>query len=341
MKKINLNSIVYDKRITKETILEYITQERIYSFYIGLEIESGARLNSPLRDDTVPSFGIFYHKPPKSDVLMFYDFATKESGDCITLVSLLFGITYHEALLKVAYDFNLTNVNIPANRKPLLALPKIVKSNVVEIGIKKRVWQVRDKEFWSAFGIKRKTLERFNVYPISYVFFNDNPVYIKELGYAYVEYKDEKISYKIYQPYSKQYKWINNANYSVHQGYTQLPENGDLLIITKSLKDVMSIYDTTGIPSVGLQSESVMMKDSVMVEYKERFKKVICLFDNDTAGKKLATQFSEEFDVPHFFMPEMENVTDYSDLVKEVGIKKAVDILKNKLNNEIKQRQAD
>jgi DNA primase len=71
-----------------------------------------------------------------------------------------------------------------------------------------------------------------------------------------------------------------------------------------------------------------------MDEYKSRFKKVICLFDNDEAGKKLSLGFTQRYGVPHFFVPELPKVTDFSDLVKAVGQQEAVEILK-KLIKEI------
>jgi len=70
------------------------------------------------------------------------------------------------------------------------------------------------------------------------------------------------------------------------------------------------------------------MKDSVMDEYKSRFNKVICLFDNDQAGKKLSVSFTEKYNVPHFFVPELPNVTDFSDLVKGIGKEDAIQIVK-------------
>jgi 5S rRNA maturation endonuclease (ribonuclease M5) len=339
MGSINLNSIVYNERLTKETILDYVSQEQIYSFYIGEQITSGTKLHSPLREDNVPSFVVYYHKTYRN-TLMFYDFATKDSGDCIIFVASLFGLGYKEALMKIAFDFGLSDINITATKQILDKLPKLVQKEPVKIGIKRRNWKLRDKDFWNQFGITKHTLDFYNVHPIEYVFFNGNAVKTERLAYAYIEFKDEEISYKIYQPYAdKRHKWINNANYSVHQGYTQLPPHGDFLIITKALKDVMSLRDVMGITSVGLQSESVMMKDSVMAEYKTRFKKVICLFDNDEAGIKLSKEFSEAYDVPYILIPKInENVTDFSDMVKEIGIDKSIDEFEKVLKNEIKQR---
>ena len=330
MKEINLNSFVYNEQITKDDILNVISQEEIYSFYTGEEITSGVKINSPLRNDNVPSFAFYYHKN-ENNALMFYDFATKESGDCIIFVRKLFGLGYKDTLFKITYDFKLSIVEITEERKKVIHSKKIVEKSQVKIGIKSRKWKLRDANFWGSFGITKNTLNFYNVKPIEYVFFNGDPSKVDKCSYAYLELKDDKVSYKIYQPFNKHYKWMNNANYSVHQGYTQLPEKGDLLIITKSLKDVMSIKDVMGISSVGLQSESVMMKQSVMDEYKYRFTKVICLFDNDKAGKRLSVDFAETYNIPYFFMPELPKVTDFSVLVKRIGIEKARDEFNNKL----------
>jgi 5S rRNA maturation endonuclease (ribonuclease M5) len=330
MENINLNSIEFNSIITREDILKYITQEEIYSFYMGEDIRSLGVFNSPLREDNIPSFALYFHKIDRN-ILMFYDFATRDCGDFVVLVMKIFNLDYPTSLKKIAYDLKLANFNIDASRQ-IVNYTRIVDKQAVKLGIKSRPWQVKDKNFWSSFGIRKKTLEKFNVHPVDYIFYNDVAVKASEYAYAYVELKDHRVSYKIYQPYEiKTKKWINNADYSVHQGYTQLPDTGDLLIITKSLKDVMSIHDCLGISAIGLQSESVLMKDSVMDEYKQRFSKVICLFDNDEPGKKFTEGFVERFNIPHFFVPEMPGVTDFSDLVKKLGVDKASEIITLKL----------
>jgi hypothetical protein len=194
--------------------------------------------------------------------------------------------------------------------------------------------------YWSQYNISKKTLSKYDVFPISHIFYNNRPFIAAEKAYCYIENKDDEISYKIYQPEeSKIKKWINNNKFSVHQGYRQLPKSGDLLIITKSLKDVMSIHDTSLIPSIGLQSETILIKDSVMEEYKNRFKKVICLFDNDKAGIKASENFSKKFNIPYILIPDYEEqIKDFSDLIKynitnNISIKKADILLKQLINN--------
>ena len=326
MEEINLNSIIFNSQITREDILKHVTQEDIYEKYLGEDVRNLGVFNSPLREDSIPSFALYFHKIDRN-ILMFKDFATHDCGDFVVLVMKLFNIRYPEALKKIAYDMGLSAFTVDTTKQEV-NYTRIVEKERIKLGIKTRPWLNKDKDYWSSFGIKKSTLVKFNVHPISYVFYNDTAVNAAEYAYAYVELKDGQGSYKVYQPFEdKVKKWINNANYSVHQGYTQLPESGELLIITKSLKDVMSIYDCLGLTAIGLQSESVMMKDSVMDEYKSRFSKVICLFDNDKAGKKLSESFTARFNIPHFFVPELLKVTDFSDLVKVVGRDKAVEII--------------
>lgn len=332
--KIDLNSIAYDNHLTKENLLHEVTQEEIYSHYLGENTNDCNIMCSPFRNDSVPSFGLFYHNK-EPNTLMFRDFATGDCGDCILFVSKLFSLPYYDAIKKIMYDMNLiSGSDSSIERTNLINIEKIKNKEIVKIGIKKRDWELKDKNYWSSFGIKKSTLEKFNVRPISYVFCNDHPIKCEELAYAYEELKDGILSFKIYQPLvlNKRFKWINNANYTVHQGYTQLPESDDLLIITKSLKDVMAIHDITGIAAVGMQSESVMMKDSVMDEYKRRFKKVVCLFDNDPPGIKLSNSFADKYHIPYFLMPNIENVTDFSDLVKEVEKEEAEQIFYELIN---------
>jgi len=327
MEKINLNSIVFNEIITKEDILQHVTQEEVFGFYMGEDIKDLGVFHSPLREDNIPSFALYFHKH-NSNTLMFKDFATNDCGDFVVLVMKMFNLNYSNALLKIAYDFKLGNFSVKADKQEI-TYTNIKQKKRVELGVKLRDWTIKDKKFWTSFGITKSTLQKFNVYPISYVFYNQTAVRTHEYAYVYVEQKDDVVSYKIYQPYeSKTKKWINNANYSVHQGYRQLPESGELLIVTKSLKDVMSIHDCLGIPAIGLQSESVMIKPTVMDEYKERFSKVICLFDNDEAGIKLTQEFSKVFGIPYILVPDKYNVTDFSDLVQSQGKDKAVEIFK-------------
>lgn len=330
---INLNEINKPK-LTKELLFKEVSDENIFKYYIP-NLEIGKAMNSPLRKDNIPSFGVFLAK--HHNELFFKDFKLG-SGDCIKYVSLLLNIGYFEALSQIGYDFGLSdkyslNKGLMSTAREGIFNKSLDKSYKVEykvINVTNREWKERDINYWNKFGIDINTLEYYNVSPIKWLFINDNVYTVDRLAYAYQEYKDNKLTYKIYQPYSK-YKWISNHDKTIHQGYTQLPETGKLLIITKSLKDVMSLCNVSKIPAIGLQNETVLTKESVINEYKDRFEKVITLFDNDQAGITLAFRYNMTYNLPMTLLPYKYKCKDFSDLVKKYGKDIANKILNNLL----------
>ncbi|MFW6226094.1 MAG: toprim domain-containing protein [bacterium] len=335
MGQINLNELG-KPYITRERLLSEVSDENIFRYYIS-NLEIGKIMKSPLRKEQNPSFGVFYAS--KYNQLFYKDFKLG-SGDCIKFVGELYNISYNKAISQIAKDFNSEEkYKLDEDIKKTTVIGEYVKSskktykkNPKIINITVRDWLKHDLEFWEKFGISKHTLIAYNVFPIKFLFINNNIFPVADHAYAYQEEKDDKVTYKIYQPYSI-YKWISNHNKTVHQGYTQLPETGDLLIITKSLKDVMSLCEVMQIPSIGIQNESVLTKNSVIEEYKKRFKKVICLFDNDNAGITLAFRYYNTYGLPFITIPYKYECKDFSDLVKEHGVEESRKILNNLLEN--------
>ena len=312
---INLNDPkILNKDLSKEELLSKYTDYDIFRHYLG-DFEIGETYRSPLRtNDKIPSFNVFYSK--QYGCLLFKDFAGRR-GDCIRFVQYLLGLrTYYEAINQIDKDMN----NSPfIHKTEFIDKPKLEKA-YTDIKVVKDIWKNSDLEFWALFGISQPTLELFNVIPIRGYYMNDIYNETKGLAFAYIEFKDDEITYKIYRPNaSKENKWRTNHPFNVHQGYTQLPPSGELLIITKSLKDVMCLYEVAKQSSIGIQSESSYIKDSVIDEYKTRFKKVIILFDNDRQGIDLAKSYTEKYDLPSILIPEEYHCKDFSDLVKNYG----------------------
>ena len=337
---INLNK----KIVTKEGILQYIQDIDIYRFYSGSEIALTGGLHSPLRNDNKPSFGYFQGE---SGEVCFKDFVLG-AGDCIKFVMIMFGLTYFEALSKIVVDFNLTYHFIykdvektkrnydPDNyetRDKLLS-----KANNFVLGKKSRDFKLYDLKYWMQFGIDIDILKLYNVEPIEYIFINNTPILADKFAYCFKEFKDNKETYKIYQPFNKKYKWLNNHNDSVWQGWEQLPKKGYELIITKSLKDVMSIVNVLDIPAVSLQAESVLPKEQIIKELLDRFAKIYIWYDNDydsptnwgrQFGDKLQELFRTEF---RYEIEDKYKSKDFSDLVKNFGKEEAKDIFRNDIS---------
>ena len=134
--------------------------------------------------------------------------------------------------------------------------------------------------------------------------------------------------FKIYRPYNKvNEKWLTNCTITDIQGYEQLPNSGDLLIITKSLKDVMTLY-SLGYTAIAVNSENTLIPKIIMSDIKKRFKKIIVFFDNDKSGIDGATKFCKEFSIPNMQTPE-GGAKDISDFIKAYNITKTLKFIKN------------
>jgi len=314
------------KTVTEELILSHTTDYDIYNYYLPDYTPGKGCTNSPLRNDGIPSFGVFY--ADRYSIWMHKDLSTGEKGNCFTFVRDLFSYgTYYEALLRIAQDFGIAETKVKL--KPKVKPKPSYSYGSIQISVVNKEFEEYDLEYWDQYKISKDVLNLYKVESVRYLVFSSHfstwskPV--DKYAYAYPETKDGNICYKIYQPYSKD-KWINNYKPGTHSGYEQLPSTGELLIITKSLKDVMSIYATTGIPAIAVQSESASIKQEVFEEYKSRFANLRLLFDNDKAGRKLSKKFSDKYDIPEMIIPEQFK-KDYSDNVKEYGSKISKNIL--------------
>lgn len=296
--------------ITLDDILSKVTEYDIYSRYIG-HFKIGLIYNSPFRKDKNPSFGIFYSK--KSGRLLFKDHGTGECGDVIKFVSLYTGITnYNDILNRIVKDLNITNNTVLKASKEY----KIPTETV--IGVVRQDWTDIDKQYWSQFGITIDTLKKFNVSSIKYylcngivkaIYKDTNPMY------AYKVYNH----FKIYRPLADKYtKWRNNLQEYDIQGFQQLPKKGDLLIITKSLKDVMCLYEM-GYTAISPASESTFIPHKVLDMLKSNFKRILICFDRDVAGVKNMRKISLKTGLNGFLVHKKYKSKDISDAVKNNG----------------------
>ena len=171
-------------------------------------------------------------------------------------------------------------------------------------------------------------LDKFNVKPISYYWINDFLCVAFKYHYSYDFYTENGLfRRKLYAPLEKKKKWINNGG-AICQGESMLPYEGDLLIITKSLKDVMTLY-SLGITAIAPPSESSFLPLGYYNKQKKRFKKIVLFFDNDQTGIKKAKKFSEEYNLPYIYIPEGDekDISDYRKLHGEEKTKKLINKL--------------
>ena len=309
--------------ITLDWILSKGTEYDIYAKYIG-QFKVGMIYNSPFRKDKNPSFGIYYSKRTKQ--LLFKDHGTGECGNVIKFVSLFTSKTeYNDILSDIVDKLNITN-----NTK-LVSSKQYIPSTETVIGVVRQEFTDVDINYWKQFNISINTLKKFNVNSIKYYLCNgivkgtykrENPMY------AYKVYNN----FKIYRPLADKYtKWRNNLTDYDIQGYEQLPQKGDILFITKSMKDVMCLHEM-GYPAVSPSSESTFLPKDVLEQLKTRFKRIIILFDRDVAGVKRSRKLSRETGLEAIFINKKFKAKDVSDAVKANSFEE----IKNWLNETIK-----
>ena len=309
--------------ITLDWILSKVTEYDIYAKYIG-QFKVGMIYNSPFRKDKNPSFGIYYSKRTKQ--LLFKDHGTGECGNVIKFVSLFTGKTeYNDILSDIVDKLNITN-----NTK-LVSSKQYIPPTETVIGVVRQEFTDVDINYWKQFNISINTLKKFNVNSIKYYLCNgivkgtykrENPMY------AYKVYNN----FKIYRPLADKYtKWRNNLTEYDIQGYAQLSKKGNVLFITKSMKDVMCLHEM-GIPAVSPSSESTFLPKDVLEQLKTRFKRIIILFDRDVAGVKRSRKLSRETGLEAMFINKKFKAKDISDAVKANNFEE----IKNWLNETIK-----
>lgn len=310
-----------------DDILRSVREIDILSYYLGISYIPCV-INSPLRPDKNPSFGLYSHNGKK---IRFTDLANGDRGDTFDLLSQKWKLSFNETLSKIKNDLKYIG-NQEISKVNSLNSSKSTKTFNFDTTLecKIREWREYDLEYWQQFGISLPWLKFGDIYPISHIIITKvKSVYnipADKYAYSYVERKDGKVSLKIYQPFNEDFKWSNKHDSSVWDLWTKLPDEGDKLIITSSRKDALSIWENTGIPCLSLQAESNMPKKHVVNQLKDRFKNIYVLYDNDfdsevNKGRILGKRLADEHNLKQIEIPDKYMSKDSSDLYKNCGKK--------------------
>lgn len=325
------------RSLSIKDISDYLSEEEILEFYTGIS-NLPITTNSPLREDRDPSFKIDYNE---NGNVRFYDFGgSNESGGLYDMLMSMYNLTFQEVLDMIHREM-IYGKDIE-KRDPLKRVFQRKESvRISNLQVKVRPWRDYDISFWEKYGINKYWLEFGDIHPISHMFIEkgDEKMVIPcdRQAYVYVEFKDGKPTFKIYQPFSERYKWINNHDKSVWDLWSKLPSSGETLIITSSRKDALCIWANLNIPSICLQAESAGPKEHVVLQLKARFKNIYVLYDNDFKsaknwgrinGKKIA----DLFEFKQIEIPEIYRSKDPSDLYRDHGKTNFKNIINNLLN---------
>lgn len=293
-------------------LLDKLTDYDIYSYYVG-QFKIGKLFNSPLRsDDKNPSFAIF---KGMNGGLFFKDHGSGEGGNAIKFVKLYKNINTKDELerelLRIVRKMN------PNSGTAIRTYSYSVDSGPTDIGIVRQPFTDVDKRYWKQFHISIDTLRKFQVFSIKYFLCNRvvRGTY-KETSPMYAYKVDDK--FKIYRPLASKYtKWRTNLTNRNVQGLSELPvEGGNLLIITKSLKDVMCLYEM-GFNAIAASSETTFIPDDILDSLRHKWKHVIMLYDRDKTGMLESRKYSRQYKLDAVFVHKRFKAKDVSDAVKD------------------------
>lgn len=303
--------------ITLKDLLNRVSEIDILTRYFNIK-KLPCVINSPLREDKRPSFSVYI----KDNKVRYLDFSTGEKGNLWNLLGELWHTDFYNTLVTVYKDFSLNNRTLFLQPK---VKPKTTIVSYSETVIKCRVreWREYDLEYWRSFGIDKKWLEYAEIYPISHkIIIKDNKKYTfraDKYAYAYVEHKEGNTTLKIYQPFSKRWKWTNKHDRSVISLWTKVPYRGNRICICSSLKDALCLWANTNIPSIAIQGEGYSMSDTAINELKKRYNKIYILLDNDEVGLKDGERLAKETGFINIVLPQFNGGKDISDLIKTTG----------------------
>lgn len=326
--------------VTLEEILQKTTELEILSYYLGIS-SIPVVIQSPLREDKKPSFGL-YTKDGKR--IYYVDFSTGERGGLFDLLSKMWGLEYLKVLERIQKDLTKFKTSTTVEYVIHNNSPVINKSKRRILQCKVRQWKDYDLEYWNSYGISLKWLKFAEIYPISHkIVTKDGYQYIfnaDKYAYAFIERKESKISIKIYQPFNVKYKWDTSTDESVWSLWTKIPKTGDNLIISSSLKDCLNLWANTGIPAICMQGEGYIPKPKIIEDLKSRYKNIIVFYDNDftnkdNPGRKDSIKLCNQYNLKRIEIPSEYEAKDPSDLYKKYGKDKYLEVINNILKTVI------
>lgn len=321
----------FEPKVTREFLLSNNNEETYMSYYLGIPVNKGL-FCSPLRQDKHTTCSFFRGK---SGRLYFKDFATGECFAFENVVMKLYNCSYHEALRIIAKDFRLIKGTNPET-KPIIKQERFDSDKQTFIQIEQKDFSEEELKWWLQYGITKSILNKYRVFSCRTVFLNGSifsQSTTKCPSYGYYFGKKEHIEqWKIYYPKRTDYRFIGNISTKTIQGYRQLPKSGKLLVITKSLKDCACLY-SMGIPAVAPQSETQFISDTILEDLKQRFDKIVLLFDLDETGIRFSKKIKKEYPfIKVTLLPRTKRCKDISDYYKKYGREETLNMIKQKLS---------
>lgn len=313
--------------LTKESILQRVTEKQIYEFY-WRSFRIGHIYPSPLRKDSMPSFGIY---ATKNNTLRHHDFGKEEdSGNCFSFVSKIRGGLDLRSVLE------LINKDMCLGAPVRMASPVIYREKTkTDIQIIQKKFTQEDLKYWNQYAQDISDLKRNNVYSVDKLWVGSFRVDLgNDLCYAYLFLQDGIEYLKIYRPYAvnRADKWKYNGPNTLISGWDSIKDGGEKVIIVGSKKEEMCMQKLgLDVCSTQCESKSVLTESNIKF-FQEKWKRRIIAWDPDPAGVEACTYYNQfGFDYANVSKYLYKSgVKDWADLTSSYGIGWLQQYLKNK-----------
>lgn len=330
--------------ITKEQILNTITEEEIFRKYIRHPFRIGVPFLSELQPEKHPSANVFVSS--KSGSHLYKDFRRDDALNCFSYVMELFGADFKGALSIIASDFKLTDTTVKKTEK--VKIQKIMEEKIrTQYKYDVKDWDYHELKYWEEFGITQETLEEYDVMPLKWF-----QTIKEDIIYPEVESRRFNPIYliiinkgvKIYRPYEEpKRKWLSNTRvtdvFGLKQAVACINNKGggklDKLGLLAGQKDILSLYSNTKIRSVGLNAEGSKLKFSLYLQLSDLADWLFVLYDNDKTGIINSGKIASEYGITQI---EMNKFLKYTTISRESsGINDVADWYKYMTDNSLRK----
>jgi hypothetical protein len=323
--------------LTREHILEKITEYDIYRYYVGRGFRLNRQIQSPLRRDEHPSFLI----SNKYGYLYHIDFAeASHRGDCFDLVRQLFGCDLWGALNIINKDFGLglvegTNTGEYKRITSAYKQPSPEESTrYCRIQVLPKPFTQKELDYWGQYYQGLEDLKREDIFSVKKVFLDKSEYKLiggNEMVFGYL-YDNEH--WKIYRPLEeKGKKWMSSVPIVRVDGLENITPGCENAIVTKSKKDKMVLLKIMDCVCSVQNESKVALSEETVNTLKTNSKRVYINYDADAPGKKNSWIVTKEFGFLHVNVPDnhvINGIKDFSDMAKIYGLETVVKYFKSK-----------
>lgn len=318
---ININEVDEQFQITKSNLINLIDEKEIFSDY-GIPYQD-FEFKNPIRQEKKSSCKFYYNS---NNELKLVDFTGWFRGNVFDFVMFMEGITFKESLFLI-YERYVKRKDIPLSFciKKIEEKKQDLKSysnTIIDVDFKN--FEKSTYKFFKEQGITIKTLNYFKVKVPKRVDVNKKIVYVDTYSFkAYMYYFGfvEGIHrVKIYFP-GNSMKFLTNSREI--EGLNQLKYEKSELVITKSLKDVMLLFEF-GIEAIAPPSEGFMFSKELIEKLKSKYKKIYVMFDFDYAGVRGMQRLKKEHGIEPILLQRKrsyvslaKDLTDHYKLFKD------------------------